>query len=68
MVRFDETEWAKVTFSVVAIDRECIELQRASEHGVTVYFDAPEDALRRWDVWTGPRGRTRSIARSNSTR
>ena len=68
MVRFDETEWTDVTFSVVAIEPKCIELQRASEHGVTVYFDAPEDALRRWNAWTGTTCRARSIARSISTR
>ena len=53
MVSFDAMEQTLVTLTVQAVGPERIELLRTSERGVTLYFDSPEDAIRRWNAWTG---------------
>jgi hypothetical protein len=40
-----------VTLTVQRGDAETMEVVRASEHGMTVYFDSPEDVRRRLDAW-----------------
>ena len=52
MVCFDKMEQTYVTLTVRAVEPGRIELLRASERGVTLYFDSPEDAIRRWNAWT----------------
>jgi hypothetical protein len=48
---FDVTEGATVTFSVKVMDGGRIQLVRESPTGTVIYFDSPEDAIRRWNAW-----------------
>ena len=41
-----------VTLSVVRTRTGQIELVRQSNGDIVVYYDSPEDALRRWNAWT----------------
>ena len=49
---FDANDGTFVTLSVHTTETGQIELVRKSANGVAVYYDSPEDALRRWNVWT----------------
>jgi len=49
MTYFDAVE--RVTLTVERGDAETVEIVRASKHGMTVYFDSPEDVRRRLNAW-----------------
>ena len=49
---YDVNDGTFVTLSVIRTRTGQIELVRESETGVAVYYDSPEDALRRWNAWT----------------
>ena len=49
MIYFSAVE--RVTLTVERGDAETVESVRTSKHGMTVYFDSPEDVRRRLNAW-----------------
>ena len=48
---FDVTEGAVITLRMAVMDSGQIELVRETPSGKVIYFDGPEDAIRRWNAW-----------------
>jgi len=48
---FDVTEGVVITVRMEVMDSGQIELVRETPSGKVIYFDGPEDAIRRWSAW-----------------
>jgi hypothetical protein len=52
MTSFEIVNNGTVKVTIRRTPSGAIEIVRESADGIAIYFDSPQDAIRRWQIWT----------------